>query len=105
VAIAMIKAVKRLSVVVPGCLPPDLVGDRIGPVGQPGDGLTQRQRRAFHVREVARVPPSRDRKNASVRLACLFEIAGVFVLAGYLSSEVFRVSLLRDDGEHPRLQC
>jgi len=40
---------------VPGGLGPDRVGDGILPVGEPGDGLGQRQRGALGVGEVGRV--------------------------------------------------
>ena len=79
VAIWTTGAASAALVVVPGGLVPDLVGYRVGPVGQPGDGLGERQRGAFGVGEVRRLPPGRYGEEPLVGFAGLPGAAGVHV--------------------------
>jgi len=56
-------------VVVAGRLVPYLVGYRVGPVAEPGDGLGEGQRGPFGVGEERRVPPGDQREQPLVGLA------------------------------------
>src|SRR2546427_2311106 len=66
----------------PGGLAPDLVGYRVGPIAQPGDGLGERQGRAFGVVEAGRLAPGRHGEEALVRFACFPGVACARVDAG-----------------------
>ena len=68
----------------PGGLVPDLVRYWVGPIAEPGDGFGKRQRRAFGVGEVGRIPPGRDCEEALVGLPCFFrrDIVGLVVGEG-----------------------
>ena len=56
----------------PGGFCPDLVRYRVRPV-EPGDGLGERQRGAFGIGEVRRIPPGRQRAVAYRMLGSLTE--------------------------------
>src|SRR5579863_1513858 len=60
---------KSLLVVVAGGFVPNRVRDRVGPVGKPGDGRSERQRGAFGIGEVGCLAPGRDGEEALIRLA------------------------------------
>src|SRR5215467_214493 len=66
---------ESLLIIVPGSLVPDLIGDWIGPVGKPGDGLGERECGTFGVGEVGCFTPSRYCEEALVCFACLFGAA------------------------------
>jgi hypothetical protein len=59
----------------PGGLLENLVRYWIGPITEPGDGLGERQRSAFGVAKVGRIPPGRHCEEALVRFARLLGIA------------------------------
>jgi|GEM_PF-4819092 len=59
-------------IVVTGGLVPDVVGDGIGPVGEPSDGLGQRQGGPVCVGEVRRLAPCRHGEEPLVGLARFF---------------------------------
>src|SRR5258708_21274144 len=66
---------ESLLIVVPGGLVPDRVWDRVGPVGKPSDGLSERERGTFGVGEVGGLPPGRHGEEALVCFACLLGAA------------------------------
>ncbi len=66
---------ESLFVVVPGGLVVDLVWDRVGPVGNPGDGLGERKGGTFGVGEVGCLPPGHHGEEALVCFACLLGTA------------------------------
>ena len=50
----------------PGCLFPDLVGDRVGAISQTRGGLGERERGAFGLGEVRGFSPGRDGETSQV---------------------------------------
>ena len=64
-----------LLVVVPDGFLPDLVRNRVGPVGKTGDGLGECEGGAFGVGEVGGFPPGRYSEEALVGFASLFGAA------------------------------
>jgi hypothetical protein len=83
-----------------GRLVPDLVRHRVGPVGEPGHGLGQGQRRPLGLVEVGRLPPGCDREQPLVGLALLLG-----VLRAGIDAEAAAVDLARpqvDEVERPR---
>ena len=70
----------RLGVVAGGIVP-DLVRHRVGPVGQPGGRLGERERRTLGIAEVRRLAPRGDEMGALAALAHVFELARVDVHA------------------------
>jgi hypothetical protein len=55
---------ERRLIEVAGGLGPDLVGDRVGAIGEPGDSLGQGQRSSLGVAVVGRLPPASQREQA-----------------------------------------
>ena len=64
-----------LLVIVPGGFLPDLVRNRVGPVGETGDGLGECEGGAFGVGEVGCVAPSCDCEEALVCFTCVFNLS------------------------------
>src|SRR5258707_3446056 len=60
-----------LLCVVPAGLVPDLVGDRVRPIGETGGSLGEREGGTFGVGEVGCLPPGRHCEEALVCFACL----------------------------------
>src|SRR5215212_8851304 len=77
-------------VVVPGDLVPDLVGHRVGPITEPGDGFGERQSSTFGVGKVGSVSPGRNGEETRVRLAGLPELARVHVDADAAAIDLAR---------------
>src|SRR6185437_8560126 len=109
---------ERLLVIMASGFVPDLVRDRLGPVSQAGDCLSERESGAFGVGEVGSVPPGGDSEEAFVGFPRLFEHASMHVqadatavdLAGAQMNEVEgalrHVAMFHNLSErHQRLHC
>ncbi len=82
-----------LLVVVPGGLVPDLVGDRVGPVGEPGSSLGEREGGTFGVGEVGCLPPGRHGEEALFCFACLPGATCARVNAGATAIDLARAQV------------
>src|SRR5438477_11115488 len=91
-----------LLVVVPAGLVPDRVWDRVGPIGETGGSLGEREGGTFGVGEVGCLPPGRHGEEALVCFACLLGAACARVNAEAAAIDLARaqVDKLKRSEEH-----